>query len=193
VPEAVPPAVRAPPPGVWPLPACPAAPSVGGLGQPWVEPADPPPDCDPCGDAWPPDEGCPAGEPAPLEEPCPCDPLLDFSDPLLPLLPLAPLLPLLLCWDGKGDSLPLPVRLELWLVPGLPPGVEGADEGDDGLGGWGSDGVCVAVVTEQPASPSAQAMGQTRPWIRTSRMIARVSRGACRVRLPGSAGLAQTL
>lgn len=94
---------------------------------------------------------------------------------LLPLLPLEPLLPLCVCCCGNGDSLPLLDGLELGLELGLllvlvlPPDVEGNGDGVEGAeepGGCGSDGgdgVCVDVLTAQPARPSAQATGQTRP------------------------------
>jgi hypothetical protein len=51
-------------------------------------------------------------------------------------------------------------------VLGLPPDVDGADDGDDEPVGCGSDGIVVwvDVLVAQPARPSAQAMGQRRPW-----------------------------
>jgi hypothetical protein len=95
--------------------------------------------------------------------------------PPLDGLPLEPLLPLFVCCGGNGDSLPLPGGLELGLllglllVPVLPPEVDGNGDGvagDDDAGGCGNDGgdgACVDVLTAQPARPSAQATGQTRP------------------------------
>jgi hypothetical protein len=113
--------------------------------------------CEPCEDGCPPDD-------------CwPCVPPLDG----LPLEPLLP--PVLVCCGGNGDSLPLPdglelgLLLELLLVPVLPPEVDGNGDGvagDDDAGGCGNDGgdgACVDVLTAQPARPSAQATGQTRP------------------------------
>ena len=121
--------------------------------------------CEPCEDGCPPDD-------------CwPCVPPLDG----LPLEPL--LLPVLVCCGGNGDSLPLPDGLELelllelllglllglLLVLVLPPEVDGNGDGvagDDDAGGCGNDGgdgACVDVLTAQPARPSAQATGQTRP------------------------------
>jgi hypothetical protein len=51
------------------------------------------------------------------------------------------------CVEGNGD------------------GIEGEDD-PDGVGmdgGDGKEGVCVDVLVAQPATPSAKAMGQTRP------------------------------
>ncbi len=82
------------------------------------------------------------------------------------------------CCGGNGDSLPLLDGLELGLELGLvlvlvlPPDVEGNGDGVEGAeepggcgsdGGDGMDGVCVEVLAAQPARPSAQATGQTRP------------------------------
>jgi hypothetical protein len=175
------------------------------VGQPWGELAVPLPDWDPCdgtcppGEDWLVDEACPPGEDGlvdeacPLEEACPCVLGVDWVELLPPVLPLAPLLPPLVGCDGNGDSVPLLVGLGLGLLLGLPLRVEGADDGEEGLGSWGSDGPWVAVVAEQPARPSAQAMGQKSPLRRGCRMNARVSRNARRPRLPRSAGVAQSL
>lgn len=85
---------------------------------------------------------------------------------------LEPELPPCVSCCGKGDSLPPPAGVDGWLVPVLPPGVDGngdgiegeeEPEGDGMVGGDGIDGVCVDVLTAQPATPSAKAMGQTRP------------------------------
>ena len=59
----------------------------------------------------------------------------------------------------------------------LPPEVGGEEAGDDepegcGIdGGDGIDGLCVEVLVAQPASPSAQATGQTNALTMTSRML----------------------
>jgi hypothetical protein len=95
----------------------------------------------------------------------------------LPLEGLEPLLPPLFCCCGNGDSLPPLGWPEPWLVLGLPPEVDGEEVGDDEPGGCGIDGLCVEVLTAQPASPSAQATGQTSPLTITSRTL-RVSSGS---------------
>jgi hypothetical protein len=131
------------------LPACPAAPVDGWPARSWPWPAVPDGVCEPCDDACPP------------------------GDCWLWLLPLAPLF---VCCGGNGDWLPLLDGLELGLllvlVLVLPPDVDGNGdcvEGDEEPGGCGIDGgdgidgVCVEVLTAQPARPSAQATGQTRP------------------------------
>jgi hypothetical protein len=129
------------------LPACPTAPVDGWPARSWPWPAVPDGVCEPCDDA------CPPGD---------CWPWL---------LPLAPLF---VCCGGNGDWLPLLDGLELGLllVLVLPPDVDGNGdcvEGDEEPGGCGIDGgdgidgVCVEVLTAQPARPSAQATGQTRP------------------------------
>jgi hypothetical protein len=171
-----------PPDPVEPVdPVEPGAPAVPG------DPADPV-DLEPCGcprDAPEPLEGtllpvCPS---APVDDwpagpwPSP-SPLVDRGPWLPPLLevlpgmPLAPpLLPPCVCCGGNGDSLPLLDGLELGLplVLVLPPDVDGNGDGVEGAeepGGCGSDGgegICVEVLEAQPARPSAQATGQTRP------------------------------
>ena len=85
---------------------------------------------------------------------------------------LEPELPPRVSCGGKGDSLPPPAGVDGWLVLVPPPGVEGngdgmegeeEPEGDGMVGGDGIEGVCEDVLVAQPATPSAQAMGQTRP------------------------------
>ena len=132
-----------------------------GDPAPVVEDCDPGLDCVPWEDACPPSDGRPCAPPLGLFEP------LGLLEPLglpgvLGLLELVePLLPPLVFCGGNGDSLPLLP----WLVLGLPPDVEGDDEGGDALGGCGRDGVCVAVVVEQPVSASAQMTGPARAWM----------------------------
>jgi hypothetical protein len=123
------------------------------------------------------------------DSPLPDVPVLEAL-PLGELVPLLPLLPLSCCC-GNGDSLPPLDWLEPSLVLVLPPEVDGDAVGDDdpeGLGndgGDGIDGLCVEVLTAQPASPSAQATGQTNPLTITSRML-RVSSGSRGLRGPGA-------
>jgi hypothetical protein len=117
-------------------------------------------------------------DPVPVDESVPevlpvCEPVLEV---LLVCEPV-PLLPPLSCCCGNGDSLPPPDWLEPWLVLVLPPEVDGEEAGDEEPGGCGIDGgdgidgLCVEVLVAQPASPSAQATGQTNALTMTSRML----------------------
>lgn len=114
-----------PPPAPW-LPLL--SPLPAGCGQPWGEvggAADPVfPVCPDC-------PGCPGS------------------------LELEPDAPPGDCCGGNGDSLPLLplLGLELGLVPGLPPELDGEEAGGDELGGCELDEDEVA----QPASAAAQA------------------------------------
>jgi len=132
-----PPGVGVPvcPPGGLDDPLAPPEASPGGRGHPWGAGCEAAPgDCDPCADGWPLDPGCP------------CDGLLEPEPPLGDFC------------GGNGDSLPLPpwLGLGLELVLGLPPELDGDEEGgDEELGGCGEDGDC--DVTAQPARAPAQA------------------------------------